>query len=131
MQSEPSFLTDDDGRTRLWVLLLSSFLIVWSIAIYAYVVIAVPPFRELFAGFGADLPLVTAFVLDYARLSVVLAPVSIIPLVSMWRHRASAANDNARDFGRVIIAFVVAVLIGSIAVYGLYLPIFKMGAVVS
>ncbi len=126
-----SLLTDDAGRTRLWVLLLSSFLTVWSLVIYAYIVFAVPSFEELFAGFGAKLPALTTFVFDYGRLTALLAPISIILLVSMWRKRVALTNDKARDFVRVVIAFVVSMVIGSVAVYGLYLPIFKMGAVVT
>ena len=126
-----SVLTDDYGRTRIWVLLLSTVLIVWCLAIYAYIVLAVPSFEELFAGFGAELPALTTLVFDYSRLTIVLAPISIIPLVSMWRQRASAASNKARNFQRVILAFVVSLVIGSVTVYGLYLPIFEMGAVVS
>ena len=129
--TQQSVLTDDVGRTRLWVLLLSSVLIVWSVAIYAYIVFSVPPFQELFAGFGGELPSLTTFIIDYGRLFALLAPISIIPLVSMWRQRAVATGDKARDFARVIIAFVVSLVIGSLTVYGLYLPIFEMGAVVS
>ncbi|MDJ0793077.1 MAG: hypothetical protein QNI98_02450 [Woeseiaceae bacterium] len=128
---QQSSLTDDFGRTRLWVLLLSSFLIVWSLAIYAYIVFSIPPFQELFAGFGGELPSLTTFVLEYGRLFALLAPISIIPLVSMWRKRAEATGNKARDLVRVVIAFVVSLVIGSLTVYGLYLPIFEMGAVVS
>jgi type II secretory pathway component PulF len=126
-----NLVTDERGRTRIWVLLLSSILVVWSIAIYAYIVMAVPSFRELFAGFGADLPSLTAFVIKYSWLCVVLAPLSIIPLVALWRKRSSENIDKGRDFKRVIIAFMISVVIGNVSVYGLYLPIFKMGAAVS
>lgn len=126
-----NLVTDEHGRTRTWVLLLSSILVVWSIAIYAYIVIAVPSFRELFAGFGADLPSLTAFVIKYSWLCVVLTPLSIIPLVALWRKRSSETVEKGRDFKRVIIAFMISVVIGNVTVYGLYLPIFKMGAAVS
>ena len=127
----PGLLTDDFGRTRLWVLLLSTFLIVWCLAIYAYIVLTAPSFQELFAGFGAELPMLTALVLDYSRLAVVPALVSLAPLVLIWRHRTSEAHSKARDLTLVVVAFTVSIVLGSIAVYGLYLPIFKMGAVVS
>ena len=111
--------------------MLASFLTVWSLVIYAYIVFVIPSFEELFAGFGAELPAVTTFVFEYGRLSALLAPISIILLVSMWRKRTAATNDKARDFVRVVIAFVVSMVIGSVAVYGLYMPIFEMGAVVT
>ncbi len=127
----PSMLADEFGRTKIWVLLVSTFLIVWCLTIYAYIVIATPSFGELFAGFGADLPRLTELVLDYSIVAVALALISLVPLIMIWRHRTSEAHSKARDLTFVLVAFTASIVIGSIAVYGLYLPIFKMGAVVS
>ena len=127
---KPSILSEDDGRTRVWVLLLATVLIVWCVAIYAYIFIAVPAFDELFRGFGADLPLLTAMVINYSWIALLLALVSLVPLASVWRNRASAFDTIARDLTTVVIAFAVSIVVGSTAVWGLYLPIFQMGAVV-
>jgi len=129
--TDSSLLTDDDGRTRIWVLIVGVLLYLWSFAIYAYIFIAAPSFKELFSGFGADLPSLTAIFLKYAWLSTFLALASLIPLIALWRNRALTNVGKGRDFGRVVIAFLVSILFGSIGVYAFYLPIFKLGAVVS
>ena len=123
--------TDQPGPIKTWVLVLSTILVVWSLAIYGYILVAVPSFRELFAGFGASLPVLTSVVLNYSKYTVVLALIGVVPLVSMWRNRSSGSRSERRDFKRVITGFGISMMVGSVTMAGLYIPIFKMGAVVS
>ena len=122
---------DQPGPIKTWVLVLSTILVVWPLAIYSYILVAVPSFRELFAGFGASLPVLTSAVLNYSTYTVVLALIGVVPLVSMWRNRSSGSRNERRDFKRVITGFGISLMVGIITTTGLYLPIFKMGAVVS
>jgi len=128
---EDDSLVDEPRPIKTWILVLSSFLVAWSLIVYGVILIAVPPFRELFAGFGADLPVLTTLVLDYSKYSVVLVLIGVVPLVSMWRCRTSGSQSEQRDFRRVITGFSVSLIVGGTTMAGLYLPVFKIGAAVS
>ena len=116
---------------KIWVLVLSNLMVLWSVLIYAYLFTVVPRFGELYAGFGAELPRLTAAVIDYARYTVPLVLIGIVPLVLMWRNRTAGSRTQRRNFMWVIASFGVSTTIAGIAMTGLYLPIFEMGAVVS
>lgn len=129
--SQLSFMTDEDGRTRYWVVLVGTLLYLWSLAIYSYILIAAPSFKALFSGFGAELPSLTALVLEYSWIAAILMIVSAFPVVALWRKRRVTGVNKARDFKHILVAFGASMVIGSISVYGFYLPIFEMGATVS
>ena len=124
-------LSDDSGPIKTWKLLLATFLSAWAIAIYVYIVFAIPSFEKLFSGFGADLPTITSTVINYFRYAIVFALAVVFPLASMWWNQASGSLSENQNLRRVIIGFLVALIIGTVTVVALYLPIFKMGAVVS
>ena len=130
-------LPEDDSRTgepgpiKTWVLVVSTLLVAWSLLIYGFIVVAVPSFRDLYAGFGAELPMLTAAVIDYSRYTVVLALIGVVPLASMWRNSSSGSQIERQNFKRVITSFGISLIAGSVTMAGVYLPVFKMGAVVS
>jgi len=124
-------LVDEPRPIRTWVLVVSTFLVAWSLLIYGFVVVAVPSFGDVYAGFGAGLPMLTSAVIHYSRYTVVLALIGIVPLVSMWWNRSSGSQIEGRYFKWVITSFGIALIVGSMTMAGLYLPIFEMGAVVS
>ena len=124
-------LSDDSGPIKTWKLLLSTFLAAWAIAIYVYIIFAIPSFEKLFSGFGADLPTLTSTVIKSSKYAIVFALVVVFPLASMWWNRASGSLSENQNLRRVIIGFLIALIIGTVTVFALYLPVFKMGAVVS
>jgi type II secretory pathway component PulF len=124
-------LSDDSGPIKTWKLLLSTFLAAWAIAIYVYIIFAIPSFEKLFSGFGADLPTLTSTVIKFSKYAIVFALVVVFPLASMWWNRASGSLSENQNLRRVIIGFLIALIIGTVTVFALYLPVFKMGAVVS
>ena len=124
-------LSDDSGPIRTWKLLLATFLAAWAIAIYVYIIFAIPSFEKLFSGFGADLPTLTSTVIKYSKYAIVFALVVVFPLASMWWNRTSGSLSENQNLRRVIIGFLIALIIGTVTVFAMYLPIFKMGAVVS
>lgn len=128
---DESALTDDLGAIKTWVLLLSTFLFVWTLICYGFIVVAVPSFRELYAGFGESLPLLTTVVISYAQFAIVLAFIGVAPIVSMWSNRSSEANDARGAFKKILICFGISQGVGGIVVAGLYLPLFEMGAMAS
>ena len=121
--------SDASGPVKTWKLLLSTFLAMWAIAIYVYIIFAIPSFEELFSGFGADLPALTSAVIKYSKYSIVFALAVVFPLASMWWNRRSGSLSENKNLRRIIIGFLIALIIGNVTVFGLYLPIFKMGAV--
>ena len=121
---------DHPEAVKGWVLWLSTFLVLISLANYAKIFSAIPPFRELLEGFGGDLPGLTRFVLDYGQYSIALFPLGLIPLVAMWRRRLSKSPRKGKEFRWVIASFLVSLLVFGVTVAGIYLPIYKMGAVV-
>jgi len=123
--------SDESGPTKTWKLLLSTFLATWAIVIYVYIIFAIPSFEKLFSGFGADLPALTSAVIKYSKYTVVFALAVVSPLASMWWNRTSGSLSENQSLRRIIIGFLIALIIGNVTVYGLYLPIFKLGAVVS
>ena len=128
---EENPLVDEPGPIKTWVLVLSTFLVVWSLVNYVLILVAVPSFAELFAGFGESLPVLTTMVIDYSRYTVVLALIGVVPLVSMWRHRLSGSPSTSRDFRWVLAGFGISMIVCSITFTGVYLPVFKMGAAAS
>jgi len=87
-------------------------------------------FRGLFEGFGAEIPPFTKFVLNAPNLWWVIATPAAI--VFAWIARRSFVTPAEREkMRRAVIACVVfSAAVYGIAVYALYMPIFKMGAVV-
>lgn len=115
---------------KTWVLALSTILVLCSLAFYTIILVSVPPFRELFAGFGAELPLLTKLVLDYSKYSIGLFLVGFIPLMAMWRNRLVATPSAGRNVRWVITSFGISLLTVGITFAGVYLPVIKVGAVI-
>jgi hypothetical protein len=128
---EENLLADERGPIKTWVLVLSTLLVAFSLVEYAIILVTVPSFGELFAGFGTTLPVLTTLVLDYSKYAVVLCFIGVVPLVSMWRYRLSGSPSVSRDFRLVIASFGISLIVSSITFTGVYLPVFEIGAAVS
>jgi hypothetical protein len=87
-------------------------------------------FRELFAGFGAELPWVSQVALGGAWIWTVLAVAAVG--IAVWI--ASARIATRVTIGRMRLALtlhvVLLVVVFIVTVFALYLPIFTLGAVV-
>ena len=97
----------------------------------ALVFIAVPKFRELFRGFGADLPDMTQFLLDWRYLLWVLPVLAISQLIfglAVPEDRAIAQHRGL--VGAFAATCCASLLIQGLAVAALYAPIFRLGAVI-
>ena len=101
-----------------------------SLLIYTQIFFAIPGFRELLDGFGGEMPLLTELVLDYSRLTILHFPLGLVPLVAMWRRRLSGSLREGKELRWIIASFGVSLLALCVTTYGVYLPIYKMGAVV-
>ena len=102
----------------LFVVGLSGALILAGVA-----TAVIPQFRELFKGFGADLPVATQLVVDY-YLYLWFSPLMVVAVRFAWpvkRVRSIAACF----FGLALLVLGVPLL-----VLAMYLPIFRLGSVV-
>ena len=102
-----------------------------SAAIYAYLLYAVPAFRDLFKGFGAELPTVTRLLLDYYSVVMILLIGSIF-LVVVLVYSKTTNNyallqhlDHASSWN-----LGISVACCFLAMIAMYLPIFRLGAIV-
>ena len=126
---EGDLLHNRSGPIKTWVLLLSTVLVTCSLAIYTTILVVVPRFADLFAGFGGELPMLTDLVLDYSKYTIVFVFVGAVPLGAMWRYRLSGSPNAGRDFRRVVTSFGISMLVLGVTVTGMYLPVLMMGAV--
>lgn len=87
-------------------------------------------FRELFAGFGAELPWPTQFVIDYPWLGLLLGATALWPAAEIsWRTLSdNVALRRARRRLQLHAAGTMAVLL--LFIGSAYLPIIKMGQAV-
>ena len=101
-----------------------------AVGLNLYVARAVTRFTELFQGFGADLPALTAVMLEAQPLFLLLALVAAILLVVLIRSLGKDAIKQRRAFRWAIWSHVVSFAAASLFIFGMYLPIFRMGSVV-
>ena len=83
--------------------------------------IVVPRFGDVFASFGAELPLLSRMVAK-GYLAAWLLPLSIVIVWFCW------PNPKQRNF--MLAITLVSMLLVPFYVIGLYLPIFKLGTLV-
>lgn len=90
--------------------------------------LAVPQFKELLAGFGADVPTLTKFVINH-RVSIwVLLFIASVVQLTFCVLLVAAKTMFARRAAFISLACNIAVQL--ILVVAMYLPIFKLGEVV-
>ena len=102
-----------------------------SAAIYAYLFYAVPAFRDLFRGFGAELPTVTRLLLNYYPVVLILLISSILLVVALVYSKTTNKYallqqlDHASSWN-----LGISVACCFLAMIAMYLPIFRLGAIV-
>lgn len=107
------------------------FFVLMAATIYAYVLYSVPGFRELFQGFGAELPTATRWLLDYYYAAAILLIGCIFLLVALIYSKITE-NHPLLQHLHFASSWYLAVSVASLVflVVALYLPIFRLGAVV-
>ncbi|WP_028454034.1 hypothetical protein [Chitinilyticum litopenaei] len=113
------------GRSR--ALLVGNWLLFAAALLAAIVVqLVVPAFRELFAGFGSDLPLLTRLFIDATPLCFLLPLLLLIPalVLTLKREHAPAFRSRMRWISTAGLLLVLGVpVLGAVA---MYLPVFAM-----
>ena len=113
-----------------WVPGLSITLTGISVAIYVAIHFSGQGFDDLFRGFGADLPALTAFVLAYYKYFGVLALIGLVPCVLLLWNRTLSIEDSHRLFALVLMSFGLSLAVLVLFAAAMYLPVFKLGSVV-
>lgn len=116
---------------KTWILVLSSALVLASFVIYTWIFIAGLSFSELYAGFGGDMPTLSKLTFALDQYAFVLGFIGLIPLIALFRSRALGSANSSKYLKWIIGSFGLSLFVTSIWVVGAYLPIFKMGSVVS
>ena len=115
------------GSLLGWGVMTIVFCATPSLLIY----FSIPHFRQLFRGFGADLPGTTMFLLEWRYLLWIFPGLALLLLSVALTTRPERAIAGHR---RIAVAFVLlcltSQLVNGFALSALYAPIFKLGAVV-
>ena len=97
----------------------------------ALIFVAVPKFRALFAGFGADLPASTMFLLNWRYLIWVLPALAALLLGVSLTAPADKAIARHRGIAGAFAGLCgLSLIVQALALVALYAPIFRLGAVV-
>lgn len=115
---------------KLWMLILSIVLTLLSAAIYVAIFTSGAGFRDLFRGFGAELPVLTrVFLVSYQYYGLLIL-VGLIPCGLLLWNRSRSVADSNRLFQLVYASFGLSLFLLGVAVTAAYLPVFQLGAVV-
>jgi type II secretory pathway component PulF len=91
---------------------------------------AAPKFASLFAGFGADVPSHTLFVLRWSQLLWVLPVIALALFLAALLKPSTSLRRHAQLVKVFAALCCLAVLLGTLAFASLYQPIFRMGAAI-
>ncbi|MCX4026949.1 hypothetical protein H0A36_28055 [Endozoicomonas sp. SM1973] len=115
-------------------LLLSLGLLVFSLFIHIGVVFVIPQFLEVFAGFGADLPAITQFVLKthryYFLVFLLLLPICILLYRRRLIHKGKEKQRKHPLLAYSVLALLLTLAIQGFVMISMYIPIFYLGSVV-
>lgn len=101
-----------------------------AVLIAAFIVYYIRGMAELFAGFGADLPVLTRLFIDLGAW-ILLVPLSgLIPIVLLFAHDEMPEPRMRTLFGWTVAMPVISVGLFIAAMFAMYQPIFEMGSVV-
>jgi type II secretory pathway component PulF len=110
--------SDATSRNGLFIVGLLAAVVAAAIA-----TLVVPQFRNLFQGFGGDLPLATRLAVDY-YLALWLLPIVVIAVRLAWPDSSSRSTVACIvGVGSLIVTIPTLTVV-------LYLPIFKLGQTV-
>ena len=101
-----------------------------SAVVYGIMFLATPSFSTLYAGFGADLPAITALFLAGGPWFLTLGILGFAPFILIALNRRADARTRVIIVGLSVGSFLLSLFVFAAWVVASYLPIWKMGAVV-
>lgn len=125
---------DADGNgisqppVKRWMLIVGPVLLFLSALNYLTMFFQAPRFVELFAGFGADLPMLTGIVLTTSPYFGVLILIGLVPCIKLFNTSDGARASKSLMW--IAAGFGASLILLGIWVTAMYLPIFQMGSVV-
>jgi len=115
------------GNLTAWGVMAILFCVIPSSLIIA----AIPKFRSLFSGFGADLPDTTMFLLNSQYLLWILPALALLLLViALTTPPETAIAWHRRTVAAFAVLCCASLLVEALALVALYAPIFRLGAVI-
>jgi len=111
-------------------LILPIMLTALSALIYMAVFYYGEQMRELFQGFGADLPPLTRFFLASYKYYGFLLLIGVVPYIFDLRQRNRPAVDSRWQQGVAWASFWLSTALFALSIVAAYLPIFQLGAII-
>ena len=91
---------------------------------------ALQSFKDIFQGFGADLPGITKFVIGFPQLWWILALASIALLVWIIARPRVTRDELARMKLGLVVIFATALIVITVTAWAVFWPIFQLGKAV-
>ena len=124
-------LDDERIERPTWLVISSSLAAFISLTAAIRAPGTLRQFRELFKGFGADLPWISQFVLDCGDWAWWLLAIPGVGIAAWVMSRSYVTPDQRRTMKITVRSYSLAVWTTvALFTWGLYAPIFKLGAVV-
>lgn len=98
--------------------------------IFFFIYAAVPEFKALFRGFGAQLPAFTRIVIETYQFVVLLPLLLIVPHIMHLKRQSIALGSEQALRAYAVMTFGVAVAAAVVCIVAVYLPILRMGPVI-
>ncbi|MEJ2692571.1 MAG: hypothetical protein P8166_05775 [Candidatus Thiodiazotropha sp.] len=113
-----------------WALRYSSIAFTLLVLLQAYgVIVGIPHFQDLLAGFGGSMETATAFALEYYWTGCLAnIAISVAGSAYLWLTPKAAQSGLKAAYSASLLALVCAFSWSTFVVVAVYLPIFKLGA---
>ena len=115
----------------LLTLLACAAMAILSAIVYGIMFVTTPSFTSLFAGFGDDLPRLTRLFLAGGPWFLALGIIGFAPFVLFALNRRSDPQTRVVFVSVAVGSFLLSLFVFAAWVVATYLPIWKMGSVIS
>src|SRR5690606_15312719 len=87
---------------------------------------AIPQFKTTFENFGAEVPLLTAFIVNISPICFPLAFISLIPIISLLISSKISFNIHNLIFRATVVVCVFAICYFMLSLFAMYLPVLEL-----
>lgn len=130
MPESDKFQTSGQMPLGFWTPFWSVMSVIAAAAIYASIYRNAQSLKELFQGFGTDLPLATKLYFATYPYFPLLILIGLIPTVMLIVKRRVPRDEVSGLIPYIAISFGLSLAVLALSVVASYLPIFALGSVV-
>nr|AMP57313.1 hypothetical protein [uncultured bacterium] len=87
---------------------------------------AIPQFKTTFESFGAEVPVLTAFIVNISPIYFPLAFISLIPIISLLISSKISFNIHNLIFRATVVVCVFAICCFMLSLFAMYLPVLEL-----